>query len=88
VDSPRGREEQAVLAPEASSAVVEPEVIRRATPGQDQAADAGVLPCSSAFVVRPRYLMDNWQLQHRRSLAFDEQRHQDIASPSGNSIAS
>jgi len=28
------------------------EVIRRATPGQDQAADAGVLPCSSAFVVR------------------------------------
>src|ERR1700688_1195860 len=29
------------------------EVIRRATPGQDQAADAGVLPCSSAFVVRP-----------------------------------
>jgi hypothetical protein len=24
--------------------------------------------------------MDNWQLQHSRSLAFDEQRHQDIAS--------
>src|SRR5712671_6204813 len=24
--------------------------------------------------------MDNWQLQHRRSLAFDEQRHQDVAS--------
>src|SRR5438876_323110 len=24
--------------------------------------------------------MDKWQLQHRRSLAFDEQRHQDIAS--------
>ena len=24
--------------------------------------------------------MDNWQLQHRRSLAFDEQRHHDIAS--------
>src|SRR5438093_575401 len=23
---------------------------------------------------------DNWQLQHRRSLAFDEQRHQDVAS--------
>jgi hypothetical protein len=28
------------------------EAIRRATPGQDQAADAGVLPCSSAVVVR------------------------------------
>src|SRR3981081_195160 len=27
-----------------------------------------------------RYLMDNWQLQHSRSLASDEQRHQDIAS--------
>ena len=27
-----------------------------------------------------RYLMDNWQLQHSRSLAFGEQRHQDIAS--------
>jgi len=24
--------------------------------------------------------MDNWQLQHSRSLASDEQRHQDIAS--------
>jgi hypothetical protein len=24
--------------------------------------------------------MDNWQLQHSRSLAFGEQRHQDIAS--------
>ena len=24
--------------------------------------------------------MDNWQLQHSRSLAFNEQRHQDIAS--------
>jgi hypothetical protein len=24
--------------------------------------------------------MVNWQLQHSRSLAFDEQRHQDIAS--------
>jgi hypothetical protein len=27
-----------------------------------------------------RYPMDNWQLQHSRSLAFDEQRHQDLAS--------
>src|SRR5712664_4870762 len=33
-----------------------------------------------SFCGAPRYLMDNWQLQHSRSLAFDEQRHQDIAS--------
>src|SRR5258708_34994109 len=33
-----------------------------------------------SFCGAPRYPMDNWQLQHSRSLAFDEQRHQDIAS--------
>jgi len=38
----------------ATRCYVEPaEVIRRATSGQDQAADAGVLSCPSAFVVRP-----------------------------------
>src|SRR6202158_1677823 len=49
--------------------------------GRDFAGPAG--RCASvllSFCGALRYLTDNWQLQHSRSLAFDEQRHQDIAS--------
>ena len=55
--------------------------------GRDFAGPAGgpscCCQCASvllSFGGAPRYLMGNWQLQHSRSLAFDEQRHQDIAS--------
>src|SRR5260221_7373463 len=55
--------------------------------GRDFAGPAGGRGCCCrcasvllSFCGALRYLMDNWQLQHSRSLAFDEQRHQDIAS--------
>src|SRR3979411_1185738 len=56
--------------------------------GRDFAGPAGGRNCCCcrcasvllSFCGALRYLMDNWQLQHSRSLAFDEQRHQDIAS--------
>src|SRR5260221_14542397 len=55
--------------------------------GRDFAGPGGGRSCCCrcasvllSFCGAPRYLMDNLQLQHRRSLAFDEQRHQAIAS--------
>src|ERR1700732_1600677 len=55
--------------------------------GRDFAGPAGGRSCCCrcasvllSFCRALRYLMDNWQLQHSHSLAFDEQRHQDIAS--------
>src|SRR6267378_7402159 len=63
------------------------EVIRRATPGQDQAADAGVLPCSSAFVVRSdiRWTTGNCSTVARWPSTSSVTR---TLLPSGNSIAS
>lgn len=55
--------------------------------GRDFAGPAGGRSCCCrcasvllSFCGALRYLMENWQLQHSRPLAFDEQRHQDIAS--------
>src|ERR1700726_2326376 len=55
--------------------------------GRDFAGPAGGRSCCCrcasvllSFCGALRYLMNNWQLQHSRSLAFGEQRHQDIAS--------
>src|SRR5260370_23161044 len=55
--------------------------------GQDFAGPAGGRSCCCrcgsvllSFCGALRYLMDNWQFQHSHSLAFDEQRHQDITS--------
>src|SRR5258708_12876951 len=55
--------------------------------GRDFAGPAGGRSCCCrcasvllSFCGAPRYLMDDWQLQHSRSLAFDGHRHQDIAS--------
>src|SRR6266851_9838825 len=57
------------------------------THGRDFAGPAGGRSCCRrcasvllSFCGAPRYLMDNWQLQHSRSQAFGEQCHQDIAS--------
>src|SRR5258708_35888495 len=51
--------------------------------GTSQGGRSCCCRCASvllSFCGALRYLMDNWQLQHSRSLASDEQRHQDIAS--------
>src|SRR6266478_5077443 len=51
--------------------------------GTSQGGRSCCCRCASvllSFCGALRYLMDNWQLQHSRSLAFDEQRHQNIAS--------
>jgi hypothetical protein len=49
---------------------VDGEALRRVQPSKLIHADH-----TDAGDCAPRYLMDNWQLQHSRSLAFGEQRH-------------